>query len=282
MSDLKLYALGHRGDWFGKVRLVNGVRNVHRGTDFNGWDAGTPIPTWTAGTVAKFGWSSVLGNYVIIRRADGLYAGFHHMASFLLGLRVGQVFAVGDTIGTLGTTGTASTGPHLHATLARSSVVGGDDVIDPLPYIDSAVYQGGGSTPIGDTMAFDKAEKDHLDAVGSAIVGQVQQSLVNIRDQLSRSLPTYVWDYGLAHPLLAPNPDGSPRKVAAGTFLASEPAEHAGTRAAVALVTTGDIDYKRLTDELAAKYPQLDAHTIAVAAADEQDRRERERLEEKP
>lgn len=89
-------------------------------------------------------------------------------------------------------------------------------------------------------------------------------------------VPGKVWGHGLVHPLAGSK--DAPMLVAAGDFLRLESAEHANTRAAVALVATGDLDYDRLVRELHAAYPQLDAHTLAVAAADEADRRERERL----
>jgi hypothetical protein len=99
-----------------------------------------------------------------------------------------------------------------------------------------------------------------------------------ISDRLN-SVPTDVWGHRLEHPIAGA--DGKPFTVPAGDFLRYEPAEHANTRAAVALVATGDIDYEQIADEIAEKYPQLDPHAFAVAAADEADRRERKALEER-
>lgn len=80
-----------------------------------------------------------------------------------------------------------------------------------------------------------------------------------------------VWRHLLAHGL-------SGKGVAAGDLLRFEPAEHENTRRMVAAVATGDIDYDRIAADIAEQYPKLDVNAIAVAAADEADRRERERL----
>lgn len=92
-----------------------------------------------------------------------------------------------------------------------------------------------------------------------------------------KSIPEWVWGHGLQHPL-SKTASGEASIIPAGDFLRYEPAEHANTRAAVALVASGDMDYDKIAAEIARKYPALDTHALAVAAADEFDRRERERL----
>lgn len=89
--------------------------------------------------------------------------------------------------------------------------------------------------------------------------------------------PRNVWGYTFQHPI-AVGPDGQPLQVSAGDFLRFEPAEHANTRAMVAKVAAGDVDYEKIAAEIAAQYPALDPHAFALAAADEADRRARERL----
>ena len=80
------------------------------------------------------------------------------------------------------------------------------------------------------------------------------------------------WEQPLVHAI-------EKRPVSAGDLLRYEPAEHEGTRRAVAKVgqaVTPDIDHAKVVAEL--KAAGLDPQKFAVYAADEADRRERERL----
>lgn len=106
---------------FGKIRKIKGVPTTpHRGTD---WAAkeGTPIPAVSDGTVRLIQWSNILG-WVLVQSVMGkdekvLYVGYCHLQK-KPSLLVGQRVACGDTIGLVGNTGSASSGPHLHATLS--------------------------------------------------------------------------------------------------------------------------------------------------------------------
>jgi hypothetical protein len=99
------------------------------------------------------------------------------------------------------------------------------------------------------------------EALGYAVLGH----------DATRAVPGQVWTHPLQHPL-------ANRAVSAGDLLRYEPAEHANTRVAVSLVATGDFDYDKVAAEIAEKFPSLDVQALAVAAADETDRRQRERL----
>lgn len=104
--------------------------------------------------------------------------------------------------------------------------------------------------------------------------GNTQTGNLAIAAERIAALPENVWAHPLAHSLT-----GQP--VAAGDFLRYEPAEHENTRRAVAAIGTAvvpDFDYEQVAAEIAEKFPKLDPHAFAVAAADEADRRERERL----
>lgn len=93
---------------------------------------------------------------------------------------------------------------------------------------------------------------------------------------LLESVPEDVWGHGLKHPL-------ADRAVPAGDLLRYEPAEHENTRRMIGGLSAAvapDVDYEKIAAEIAAAFPELDAHAFAVAAADEADRRERERLAE--
>ncbi len=106
---------------FGKIRKIKGVPTTpHRGTDWKAKE-GTPIPAISNGTVRLIQFSKVLG-WVLVQTVMGndgkvMFIGYCHLKSKPT-LMVGQRVAVGDTIGLVGNTGSASSGPHLHATLS--------------------------------------------------------------------------------------------------------------------------------------------------------------------
>lgn len=133
----QFYAETHLGTLFGVHDKDHPT--WHHGVDFKGWSAKTQIPSWTAGTVAFVAKqeSPTLGYLVIIRRADGLYAGFCHMYAPPT-VKLGQHISVGNAVGLLGNTGSESDGAHLHATLEPQLQIGTDHAIDPLPYIRAA------------------------------------------------------------------------------------------------------------------------------------------------
>lgn len=109
----------------------------HRGVDFNGHPVGTSIPSPVAGVVAFVGYFAKLGNGVIVD-TGGEYLGFWHLAA-ASSLRVGQRVALGQSVGPLGSTGTASSGPHVHITREPGLSVGTARARDPLPLIRAAV-----------------------------------------------------------------------------------------------------------------------------------------------
>lgn len=139
----------HLGNRFGVPGPYYGPKG-HLGVDFNRHAEGTPIPSWTAGTVVAVDYYTRLGNTVIVRTPLGLFAGWAHLRSRSK-LTVGQSIRVGDTVGPLGDTGTSTTGPHVHCTLEPTIVIGTQNAIDPLPYIRKAKADAalaGGGTPI--------------------------------------------------------------------------------------------------------------------------------------
>ena len=134
----------HLGNLFG-IRGPFYGRRGHLGVDWNGHRSGTPIPSWTDGTVVTSVRYLGLGWTVIIRRPDGTFAGFCHMRE-KSPLAIGARVAVGQTIGVVGNTGALSTGPHLHATLEPSATIGTQNAFDPLPHIRAAIRSA--QTPI--------------------------------------------------------------------------------------------------------------------------------------
>ncbi len=98
-------------DEFGPRDSPGGIGSTyHRGIDFGG---GGPIKAAGRGVVVEAGPNGGLGNWVLIRHKPGLETGYGHMAPGSPIVSVGQAVAQGQTLGTMGTTGT-STGIHLH------------------------------------------------------------------------------------------------------------------------------------------------------------------------
>jgi murein DD-endopeptidase MepM/ murein hydrolase activator NlpD len=93
----------------------------HSGTDW-AMPGGTKIPAVGNGRIKFVGESAVLGNVLVQSVADKegniWYIGYCHLQKVPT-LKVGDPIKVGETIGLVGTTGSASSGNHLHATASR-------------------------------------------------------------------------------------------------------------------------------------------------------------------
>jgi len=103
-----------------KFRLANNL-GPHRGTDWSRPE-GTKIPAITSGTVTLVEYSKMLG-WCLVHTGWAENKTWHVGYSHLMEepkLKVGDRVKVGETIGLMGSTGTASSGPHLHATLGTS------------------------------------------------------------------------------------------------------------------------------------------------------------------
>ncbi|MCR5651555.1 MAG: peptidoglycan DD-metalloendopeptidase family protein [Lachnospiraceae bacterium] len=87
-----------------------GVKKMHNGVDFAA-PTGTPILAAYDGVVVGAGYSSSMGNYVMIDHGDDLITLYMHASG--LSVSTGQQVQAGQKIGTVGSTG-RSTGPHLH------------------------------------------------------------------------------------------------------------------------------------------------------------------------
>ena len=92
--------------------------NGHRGTDYNGFKAGTKYFAVNRGTIVVNKWSDALG-WVVVLQVGGKYFGYCHMDK-QSPLKVGTAVKSGDVVGTAGTTGKFSSGVHLHFTLATT------------------------------------------------------------------------------------------------------------------------------------------------------------------
>lgn len=150
LTVVTFFAESHRGDEFGKVRILNGRVSRHRGDDTNGWKLGTQIPSFVTGRVVASYRSGPLGWVVVVwSPLYALWFSFCHLQS--QGLPVGATVSIGTAIGPLGNTGTLTTGPHVHVTASGDGPDPATDaVIDPRPYINRAKLTpaGGGTAPV--------------------------------------------------------------------------------------------------------------------------------------
>lgn len=87
-----------------------GASSYHQGYDI-GASAGAAIVAAADGVVTTTGYSSVLGNYVILSHGGGLFTIYEHCSSVLVSK--GQSVSRGAAIAKVGSTG-ISTGSHLH------------------------------------------------------------------------------------------------------------------------------------------------------------------------
>ncbi len=136
--SLDFYDVRHAdlSDGFGATA---GRSQPHRGLDFV-HGPGKPVPAVSAGVVAVSAFHQGLGWVVEVEGRDGVYVGYCHLLE--QGLGVGERVNVGSTVGYVGSTGTQSTGPHLHITKGdrRGAVFGATMawLSDPWPYIQAA------------------------------------------------------------------------------------------------------------------------------------------------
>lgn len=126
---------------FGTLSEFRKARGMqpHSGLDF-AMPVGTAIPALANGTVVLSQESKVLGHVVVLRIMDKqkklAYIGYCHLNK--PGPKVGTKLNEGETVGLVGNTGSASSGPHLHMTVSREikGVFGPTSVKeDPIAFV---------------------------------------------------------------------------------------------------------------------------------------------------
>ena len=85
---------------------------LHDAIDISGTGHGSPIFAANNGVVTKSWYDGIGGNQVIIAHSNEIYTWYAHLASNLV--KAGQTITRGQQVGTMGCTGSACTGTHLH------------------------------------------------------------------------------------------------------------------------------------------------------------------------
>ena len=104
----------------------------HTGTDFSA-SYGTPVKAVSNGTVVASDTSSSYGINIQIRNADGTYSLYAHLSARLTS--VGQTVTAGQRVGNVGSTGTNSSGPHLHFEIRTSPRFAAGNFLNPVAWL---------------------------------------------------------------------------------------------------------------------------------------------------
>ena len=102
------------------------VKKLHNGVDLAA-PGGSPILAAYDGKVVAAGYSSSMGNYIMIDHGDNLLTVYMHASA--LYVKTGAKVTRGQKIAAVGTTG-RSTGNHLHFGVRLNG-----EYVDPMPYI---------------------------------------------------------------------------------------------------------------------------------------------------
>ncbi|ALC82256.1 peptidase M23 [Bacillus gobiensis] len=127
----------YRSTW-GSARGFGG-RRIHEGTDLFA-HYGLPVRSTCFGIVEMKGWNRFGGWRIGIRDINNTYHYFAHLNGFTKGLKVGQIVAPGEVIGSVGSSGYGPPGtsgkfpPHLHYGMYKDN--GRTEwSFDPYPYL---------------------------------------------------------------------------------------------------------------------------------------------------
>ena len=113
-------------DYGNRIHPVLGVEKFHNGVDLAA-PSGSPILAAYDGDVVGAGYSSSMGNYVMIDHGDSLITIYMHASQ--LYVSTGQSVSKGQKIAAVGSTG-RSTGPHLHFSVRENG-----NYVSPWKYL---------------------------------------------------------------------------------------------------------------------------------------------------
>ncbi|KQQ65090.1 hypothetical protein ASF63_14070 [Microbacterium sp. Leaf320] len=255
-----------------RVAPIPGASTYHRGTDFS--HTFDQIRAVEAGRVVAVNVWPALGNSVWIQH-DGYFSKSGHMKNRTL-LRVGEDVDENQSVGVMGKTGTA-TDTHLHFEITPGKFhTSNTGQVDPVAFIQSrlAGTAGGGSSPLEEIMAkLDDEDRAWLDRQFGIVV-----ELLRVPGQVYGWPQATLNDLRDLAPLIRDTQDRVRGRDPRGDMLQL-------IREDLGKPITAEVDEAALAKELAPLLPAYvgtlsdsDLSRIADAAADERDRRERERL----
>lgn len=108
-----------------RVHPVMNKQKAHNGVDYAA-PKGTPIQTTADGTIEFIGRQRGYGKVIVVRHIANFTTIYAHQSRFARGVKKGDFVSMGDTIGYVGSTGTA-TGNNLHYEVRID-----DEPVDPL------------------------------------------------------------------------------------------------------------------------------------------------------
>ena len=131
---------------------------LHAGVDF-GVPVGTPVYSAADGTVTGATPTGCGGNMAVVQHDNGWVTRYFHLSQYAPGLHAGQRVTQGFTLGLSGTTGTCTTGPHLHYELRIDG-----EPVDPM----SVKTDAGRKALEGPLLAAFKQARDRIDVARAA------------------------------------------------------------------------------------------------------------------
>jgi len=115
---------GVLSSYFGyRANPFTGIRQFHNGIDIKA-NEGTAVKSAIDGIVAETGYSTVFGNFIIIKHSNSYQTLYGHLSKIFVS--TGQKVSQSTVIGLTGNTG-MTTGPHLHFSIFKNGVA-----INPL------------------------------------------------------------------------------------------------------------------------------------------------------
>ncbi len=141
-----------------RLHPVHGTHRAHLGVDY-GAAAGTRVNAVASGVVELAGWAGEGGRVVRLRHAGGYQTAYLHLSAIAPGIRPGVRVDQGESIGRVGSSGTA-TGPHLDYRIIKNGTY-----VNPLAEVKKM--------PKGDPIAPDAQEA--FARTRDAVLGRLPQ-----------------------------------------------------------------------------------------------------------
>lgn len=109
-------------------QVARGFTAYHSGVDLTA-PYGSPVRAAAAGKIVFTGSYFGYGNMIDLQHDDGTVTRYAHLSAFARDAKIGHAYAVGETIGNIGTSGHAH-GAHLHFEVRIQG-----RAVDPKPFL---------------------------------------------------------------------------------------------------------------------------------------------------